>query len=277
VAQQLGNPEWLCVDCRFDLEHPDAGRSAYLQAHIPGAVYAHLDHDLCGAKTGRNGRHPLPSIDSMAKLFSDWGINSTTRVVAYDQNTSAFAARLWWMLRYLGHEQVTVLEGGFDAWLAAKLPTEESQVTRQPSRFIMKPRTEMLVSIDQVKSVIEEKSALLIDSRAPERYWGVEEPYDRIPGHIPGAANRYWMNNIQEDGTFLSKDQLQKAFDQVRGHFHPDKWILYCGSGVTACHNLLALEVMGYKGARLYGGSYSEWSADLDNPIDGINSSSSET
>lgn len=262
----------MCIDCRFDLDDPDAGRRAYLEAHIPDAVYAHLDEDLSGQKTGRNGRHPLPTIDSMAQLFSRWGINSKTRVVAYDQNTSAFAARLWWMLRYLGHDQVSVLEGGIDAWISADLPTEQGQVTREPSQFIMQPRTEMWVTLDQAKSAMEKNSVLLIDARAPERYWGVEEPYDRVPGHIPGAANRYWMNNVQEDGTFLSKDQLRKAFDQVRGHFHPDKWILYCGSGVTACHNLLALELIGYDGARLYAGSYSEWSADPDNPIDSINS-----
>jgi thiosulfate/3-mercaptopyruvate sulfurtransferase len=263
----------LCIDCRFDLELPDSGQAAYLERHIPGAIYAHLDHDLSAPKTGQNGRHPLPSIDAMAKMFSEWGISSSTRVIPYDHNTGAFAARLWWMLRYMGHEQVAVLEGGFDAWESAGLPTEEGLVTRQPSQFIMKPRTEMLVTKDQVKSIIQDHTALLLDSRAPERYWGVEEPYDRIPGHIPSAANRFWMNNIQEDGTFLPKDQLRKAFDQVRGHFHPDKWVLYCGSGVTGCHNLLALEHIGYTGARLYAGSYSEWSSDPDNPIEGINAS----
>lgn len=254
------------------MEDPEAGRSDYLVEHLPNAIYADLDQDLSAPKTGQNGRHPLPSIEDIAKLFSGWGISSSTHVVAYDENTGAFAARLWWMLKYLGHDRVGVLNGGFHAWKAAGLQTEGGLVTREPSQFIIKPKTEMLVTIDEVKSIIEDNSFLLIDGRAPERYWGLEEPYDRVPGHIPGAANRYWMNNLNTDGTFLPKTQLRSAFDRVRGHFRPDKWVLYCGSGVTACHNLLALEHLGYKGARLYAGSYSEWSANPDNPIQGINS-----
>lgn len=267
LLPHLDDPDWAIFDCRFDLSDPTLAERAYLEAHVPGAVYAHLERDLSAAPDGSNGRHPLPSIDEMQARFRRWGIQAQTQVVAYDARGGGFAARLWWMLRYLGHSAVAVLEGGFPAWQQAGLPTREGVEHRPASNFEAAPRPEMRLQPENILNMLGSTQLRVIDSRAPERYRGEEEPYDPIAGHIPGALNHFWGANLDEAGRLLPEDQLRADFKKVIGDADMDHVVFYCGSGVTACHNLLVLEHLGHAGARLYPGSWSEWIADPTHPV----------
>lgn len=259
---------WLVVDCRFDLGDEDWGHRQYLESHIPGAVYASLSHDLAGPRTGTSGRHPLPSIDALASTFARLGIDAGTQVVAYDQDTNLFASRLWWCLRYLGHDAVALLDGGWARWLREGRPVASGEETRPPRTFVAAPRPEMAVTIDQVQRRLGDPDTLLMDARGPERFEGRTEPIDRVAGHIPGAINRFYRLNLDDSGTMRSPEQLRADYDALLGGRAPSQAIVYCGSGVSACHNVLAMEIAGLRGTKLYVGSWSEWSKDPARPVE---------
>ena len=267
LAAHVGDSTWAIVDCRFKLADENWGRNEYLAAHVPGAVYAHLGHDMSGAPDGTNGRHPLPNPATLADTFGRLGITGGTQVVAYDQDSGMFASRLWWLLRWLGHDAVAVLDGGFSRWTAEGRPVATGNNVARIQRFTGTPRPEMTASVADVAALIERKDARLVDARAPERYRGDTEPLDRVAGHIPGAANYFFQQNLDEHGTFRSPDDLRARLSHALGGTPPEKIVCYCGSGVTACHNLLALEHAGLRGAKLYAGSWSEWSSDPNRPV----------
>lgn len=249
-------------DCRFNLNDTGAMRRAYLESHIVGAVYAHLDEDLSGIKNGRNGRHPLPTVESLRATFSKWGIDSQTQVVAYDDTGGGIAAaRLWWMLRYMGHQRAAILNGGWNTWLKLNYPTRSGNETRPAETFSGDPNPSMIAEADSLSAFT------LIDARAAPRYRGDEEPIDRVAGHIPSAKNFYWGDALAPDQTFLSPDQLRAKLEPILKGKSPDQVVCYCGSGVTAAFNMLAMEVAGLTGAKLYPGSWSEWSSDEKRPI----------
>jgi thiosulfate/3-mercaptopyruvate sulfurtransferase len=259
---------WVVADCRYDLQREDWGREQYLIAHIPGAVYVDLARHLSAPLTGTNGRHPLPSHDEMAATFGRLGMERDVQVVAYDQNNGMFASRLWWMLRYAGHAHVAVLDGGWARWTAEQLPVRPGDEPRPPVTFVPDWRTEVRVDLDDVVEMYQRPGTLLIDARAPERFQGQTEPLDRIAGHIPGATNHPYGSNLAADGTMLPPAVLHEQFQRTLAGRAPTDAVLYCGSGVTACQNVLAMEHAGLRGARLYPGSWSEWSSDPARPVE---------
>ncbi len=261
------DPEWAILDCRFDLDKPEIGEAAYLQNHIPGAVYVHLERDLSAEPTGRNGRHPLPGTRQLTQTFSRLGIRAGVQVVAYDDDGGAYASRIWWSLRYLGHEAVAVLDGGFSAWRSDGLPLHTGREVRPPVQFVPIERSSMLIEVSEIAEGLDTWRLRLVDARAPERYHGENEPIDPVAGRIPGAVNRYWKDNLDEAGRFLPPAELRQQFESLLGSVPPDRVIHYCGSGVSACHNLLAMNHAGIQGPRLYVGSWSEWSADPNRPF----------
>jgi len=258
LAAHLARPDWAIVDCGFKLADTDWGEAQYAAGHIPGAVYAHLDRDLSGPQTGTNGRHPLPDLEELRARLGQWGIGPETQVVAYDQDTSMTASRLWWLLRYLGHTAVAVLDGGLARWTAEGRPLRAGIEQRAPAVFVGEPRREMLVLADDVEELRQDPQARVIDARAPERYRGEVEPIDPVAGHIPGAGNVPYLSNLGPDGRFLPPDVLRARFEAALGGAAPADSVMYCGSGVSACHNVLAMEHAGLSGAKLYGGSWSE-------------------
>ncbi|OBZ14326.1 3-mercaptopyruvate sulfurtransferase [Bacillus sp. FJAT-27264] len=281
LLARLYEPEQTIVDCRFTLGKPQAGKEIFEQEHIPGAIYLDLELDLSAPVADHGGRHPLPDPQALAARLAKLGIGNTTRVVAYDDESGMNAARLWWLLRYLGHEQVFILEGGFSAWKAERFPVTDHQPIRIPSSFEPNVQSQMLVGVDEVRQVsvntIEALSKVrdsastapyvlpvLIDSRARERYLGLEETLDKKAGHIPGAVNFFWKDTQNEDGSLKSAEELQEHFAELD---KDAEIIVYCGSGVTACPNVLALEKAGYKNVRLYAGSWSDWISYEENPI----------
>lgn len=263
LEANLSNPNWIIVDCRFQLDDTEAGEKAYLAGHIPGALYVHLDRDLSGPPVTDSGRHPLPTPAALTALFSRLGISRETQVVAYDDARGVFASRLWWMLRYMGHQAVAVLNGGIQSWLEAGYSTALGRSQATEVLFLGEPRRDRLVTIDQVES-----APLLIDSRAPSRYRGEEEPLDPRAGHIPGAVNHFYGENYDEEGRFLTADQLQDRLRSLFAVTDPEKATFYCGSGVSACVNLLAAAHAGLGEPRLYIGSWSEWSQDEKRPAE---------
>ncbi len=267
LEPHLEELNWAIFDCRFDLVQPQWGDEHYLIEHIPGAVYVHLDHNLSAPKNGTNGRHPLPGIEVVAEYFSGLGIDDGTQVIVYDSRGGGIAARLWWMLKHVGHEAVAVLDGGFPEWNRLGLPVRANREVRVPRQF--KPRLipDIKVVAEEVLERISQGSSLLIDSRAPERYRGEEEPFDPIAGRIPGAVNRFWQANLDADGRFRDPDILRAEFNTLIGDIAPSDTIVYCGSGVTGCHNVLSMTYAGVQGVRLYAGSWSEWSSDPSRPI----------
>ncbi|MGQ0601411.1 MAG: sulfurtransferase [Anaerolineales bacterium] len=268
LAQHLDDPQWAILDCRFDLANVEWGAQLYRAAHIPNALYAHLDHDLSGAKTGRNGRHPLPNWETFKATLGRWGVNANTQVIAYDQDTGMYASRLWWMLRYLGHRAVAVLDGGYAKWTREGRPVRADAESRAATVFTGQPAPMLLLTADEVAAHWMDSAHHLIDARAPERYRGEIEPLDRMAGHIPGAANHFYKNNLNVDGTFLAPQVLRERFQKTVGDAPVDNVAHYCGSGVSAAHNLLAMEVAGLTGAKLYAGSWSEWSSDPARPVE---------
>ena len=268
LAARLGDPWFIVVDCRFRLDDVSWGEREWMAGHIPGAVYAHLDRDLSGSKTGRNGRHPLPDIARLATTFGRWGIASGKQVVAYDQDSGMFASRLWWLLRWLGHDAVAVLDGGFGKWVAEGRPESLVNDPQEPVEFLPAPRSGMIVGAEDVTTLRRDPDWRLLDARAPERYRGEVEPMDPVAGHIPGAENYFFQGNLDEGGSFRTPEELRSRFAPAIGGVSPEHVVCYCGSGVQACHNLLALEHAGVAGAKLYPGSWSEWSSDPSRPIE---------
>jgi len=259
----------VLIDCTFDLADPAAGREVYHRAHLPGAHYLHLDNELSGPKTGSNGRHPLPDPDALAARLRALGVNDDSQIVAYDAQGGMYAARAWWLLRWLGHEAVAVLDGGTNAWMADALATEQG-ATPEPEangNFSRRPALVRTVDADALLANLRAPSWLVVDARSPDRFRGENETLDPVGGHIPGAANRFFKDNLQSDGRFKPAATLRTEFGQVLGTTPPELAVMQCGSGVTACHNLLALEVAGLRDAALYPGSWSEWCADPARPV----------
>ncbi len=266
LGGRLDDPTVAVIDCRFSLDDESWGERAYVASHIPGAAYAHLKRDLSSAPTGRNGRHPLPDPGVLRQTLGRLGIDRTVQVVAYDQDSGMWASRLWWLLRWMGHDAVAVLDGGFARWQAAGRLTGSGVEAHKARAFDGAPGAGMTVTADEVAKL--GAGGRLIDARAPERYRGDVEPIDRVPGHIPGAVNRFFQDNLRQDGTFQSPAELRAALSGALAGQPPDCAICYCGSGVSACHNLLALEHAGLTGVKLYPGSWSEWSSDPARPIE---------
>jgi len=267
LASLLGDARLRVFDCRFDLARPAYGRAAYGEEHVPGAVFADLNTDLSAPATATSGRHPLPAPEEFAARLRAWGVNADSRVVAYDDSNGAYAARLWWMLRWLGHDDVAVLDGGMRRWLQLGLPLTEDVPAPTPGNFIAQPRPGMVVSAPAVLTAASDPSARVLDARAPERYRGEVEPIDKVAGHIPGARNHPFGMSLDSQGRFLPPQALRDAFAASLDGVAPESTIVYCGSGVTACHMLLSLEHAGLTGARLYPGSWSEWSGDPSRPV----------
>jgi thiosulfate/3-mercaptopyruvate sulfurtransferase len=263
----LGGPHLCIVDCRFDLMHRQAGRRAYLEAHIPGARYADLNLDLSAPVTSSTGRHPLPPPAVFAARVRELGIGNHTQVVAYDDANSSFAARLWWMLRWLGHDAVAVLDGGFKAWTAAGGAREAGEAAAAAEHFTARIRAESVASTAEVERALRDGTALLVDARAAERFAGTVEPIDPVAGHVPGAVNHPFSVNLAADGRFLPEAELEQRWRERLAGAPPDQLIAMCGSGVTACHHLLSLEAAGLPGGRLYAGSWSEWISDPRRPV----------
>jgi thiosulfate/3-mercaptopyruvate sulfurtransferase len=267
LAARLFDPTLVIVDCRFDLADTGWGERAYAEKHIAGAVYAHLDRDLSGPKNGRNGRHPLPDPHALARTLGSLAIGDGTQVIAYDQDAGMYASRLWWELRWLGHDDAAVLDGGFAKWIREGRPTAAGMERRPARSFTPRPREDMVATLAQVDSRRADKEWRLVDARAPERFRGANETIDKVGGHIPGAVNHFFRNNLNDRGTFMSPDELRVEARAAYGDVPPERIICYCGSGVTACHNLLAMEHAGMRGAKLYPGSWSEWSSDASRPV----------
>ncbi|HUH95067.1 MAG TPA: sulfurtransferase [Casimicrobiaceae bacterium] len=266
LASHLHDPAFVVIDCRHELADPDAGERAYRAGHVPGARFMHIDRDLSGEKTGRNGRHPLPGVGALVSTFGRAGIDATRQVVAYDQNSGAWAARLWWLLRWLGHDAVAVLDGGFDRWRAEGRPVTADVRQARPARFLTKPPA-ATASADEIMRHLSDGALLVLDARAEERYRGDVEPIDPVAGHIPAARNRPYSRNLAPDGRFKTPDELRAEFAALLRETPPAAVVHQCGSGVTACHNALAMAIAGLPGSRLYPGSWSEWVADPGRPV----------
>lgn len=268
LARHLGTPDWVIVDCRFSLDDPEMGRRAYDRAHIPFAHYAHLNTDLSAPhEPGRTGRHPLPDIDALVERFGAWGITDGVQVVAYDEANGAIASRLWWLLRWLGHDAVAVLDGGWLRWRAEDRPVDDVVPKVPPQRFVPRERPELIADAGMVEAARGDHAWRVLDARARERYRGDEEPLDPVPGHIPGAINWPYAGNTAQDGTFLTAESLRDRLMPLIPDGGAGQVISYCGSGVTACHTLLAMAHAGLGDGRLYPGSWSEWITDPDRPI----------
>ncbi|MDZ7643664.1 MAG: sulfurtransferase [Woeseiaceae bacterium] len=271
LAANLEQPGWRVVDCRFDLEDPDRGRAEFAAGHVPGAVYAHLDHDLAGPVSAESGRHPLPDPAAFAATVAGWGISNDSQVVAYDGGPGALAARLWWMLRWLGHDRVAVLDGGYAAWEAAGEPVETA--FRQPAggSFRGQPRRGATVETAEIEARLAATPAAasplpLVDAREPGRFAGREEPIDPVAGHVPGALNFPFAQNLSGDGRWRPGRALAADWQRLLGADPPRDWAVMCGSGVTACHLALSAAVAGLPAPRLYVGSWSKWIRDPRRP-----------
>jgi thiosulfate/3-mercaptopyruvate sulfurtransferase len=267
LAAHLDDPNWVVIDSRFSLQDTERGRRAYREAHIVGALYAHLDEDLSGpVEPGRTSRHPLPTMDKFELTLSNWGISDDTQVVVYDDWGGAIAARLWWMMRWMGHEAVAVLNGGWPAWTGEERPVRGGEESREPAKFTARPRPELLADAEEVAGSIASGNLLIVDARAPERYYGQNETTDPIAGHIPSAVNHFYANNLHE-GRFLPPEDLKRLYGPLIGARPSQQVVFYCGSGVTATHNALAMLYAGVGEARVYPGSWSEWITDPERPV----------
>jgi thiosulfate/3-mercaptopyruvate sulfurtransferase len=262
LAERLSDADCFVADCRFELSDPAAGRAAWQAGHIPGAVHVDLERELSAPVTATSGRHPLPSPDAFAASLSHLGVSGDTDVVCYDSGNGAFAARLWWMLRWLGHDAVAVLDGGYAAWVAEGRPvSREEPAPRAPTRFVARPRPQMVVDAAAVASALA-GGETLVDLRGAPRFAGTTEPIDAVAGHVPGALNLPFADNIGPDGRFHAPAELAALWRERTGSAPGRAPICMCGSGVTACQGLLALEAAGIGGGRLYAGSWSEWIRD---------------
>lgn len=266
LAGHLHEPDWVVFDCRFDLANPDFGYEAYRAAHLPGAFYLDLDTDLSGPKTGTNGRHPLPDPAGLAARLAESGVTNQTQVVAYDDAGGMYAARLWWLLRWLGHHRAAVLDGGLQAWCRAAQPLDTALPEAHAATYTIALRP-LRIEAAQVCALLGKEGMLLVDARSPDRFRGENEMLDPVGGHIPGAINRFFRDNLDESGCFKQPSVLREEFGGLLGHHLPQEVVHQCGSGVTACHNLLAMEIAGLTGSRLYAGSWSEWCADPQRPV----------
>jgi thiosulfate/3-mercaptopyruvate sulfurtransferase len=268
AAALQGDSARHLLDCRYDLRDPCAGAKAFADGHIPGAQYLHMEHDLSGTKNGSNGRHPLPDPQIFALRLGSLGLTPDTPVAIYDDAGGMFAARLWWMLNWIGHRgDVAVLDGGLQAWTAAGFPLSQ-QPQSFPAQAYPLLSTGAVVGVRDVLGFLGASSHYLLDARSEERFRGEGEALDPVGGHIPGARNRFFRHNLRDDGYFKSAQELGAEFQAQLGELDPAAVVHSCGSGITACHNLLAMEIAGLKGSRLYAGSWSEWSSDPARPVE---------
>jgi thiosulfate/3-mercaptopyruvate sulfurtransferase len=267
LSRHLDDPRWVVVDCRFVLTDPDAGQRAYAAGHIPGARYAHLDNDLSSPVTPASGRHPLPYPHVLAEKLGRRGIDKSSQVVVYDDTFGAMAARLWWLLRWLGHEAVALLDGGFPKWQREGRPVTPELPMIQAAQFHPTINNAMWVDAGYVEQMHARKDGVLIDARADVRFRGDVEPLDKVAGHIPGAINIPYEDNLDFSGEFMSDEALRELYLAAMNHVAPDQVVQMCGSGVTACHNILAMEHAGLTGSKLYAGSWSEWITDASHPV----------
>lgn len=268
LHEKLGSPGLRLVDCRFSLSDPEAGARLYAASHLPGATYAHLERDLSSPiVAGETGRHPLPELERFAEFLGRSGIGNDSDVVVYDDAGGAMAARLWWLLRYVGHDRVALLDGGFGAWTAAGLPLSSEVPDFAPAHFEIRLRPELAVDADEVEALRARSDRRLFDARAPERFRGDVEPIDPVAGHIPGARSLPFAGSLRE-GKFLPAEELRQRFVDALDGVPIERAVAYCGSGVTACHHVLAAEQAGLPGLRLYPGSWSEWIATGRRPVE---------
>lgn len=267
LAAHLDDPTWVVLDARFDLAVPDKGEALYRESHIPGARYVSLDAHFSSAKSGTNGRHPLPAPEVAAERFGALGIGPDTQVVLYDGDMGMFAARGWWMLRWLGHRAVAVLDGGFAAWQRAGLPVTDVVPAWTSATFEARVADDRRVPAGDVEAHLGDAARILVDARAADRFRGENETLDPVGGHIPGAVNRFYQLNLTPEKTFKPAATLREEWAAITGGPDASRVVMYCGSGVTACHNLLALEHAGLPGARLFPGSWSEWCANPERPM----------
>ena len=267
LAAHLNDPDWRIVDCRHQLSDVGYGQRVYAEGHLPGAFFMHLDRDLSGAMSGCNGRHPLPNPQVLAAKFGAIGISSRTQVVVYDDAEGMVSGRLWWMLRWLGHDNVAVLDGGFNRWVKEGRPLKRDIPVVLPTVFEVEQR-DWVVTADEVLANIASPELVVVDARGPDRFRGENETIDPVGGHIPGARNRFFRDNLDADGRFRPAAELRREFLELFAGTPPDKTVMQCGSGVSACHNLIALELAGLTGARLYAGSWSEWCSDSARPVE---------
>ena len=267
LAAHLNDPDWRIVDCRHQLSDVGYGQRVYAEGHLPGAFFMHLDRDLSGAMSGCNGRHPLPDPQVLAAKFGAVGISSRTQVVAYDDAEGMVSGRLWWMLRWLGHDTVAVLDGGFNRWVKEGRPLTRDIPVVLPTVFEVEQR-DWVVTADEVLANIASPELVVVDARGPDRFRGENETIDPVGGHIPGARTRFFRDNLDADGRFRPAAELRREFLELFAGTPPDKTVMQCGSGVSACHNLIALELAGLTGARLYAGSWSEWCSNSARPVE---------
>lgn len=268
LAQHLNDPDWIVFDCRFTLSDPDSGRRAYQAGHIPGAHYAHLNDDLSSEVTATSGRHPLPDAQLLAQKLGHWGVDSSKQVVVYDDSLGSMASRMWWVLRWLGHEAVALLDGGVQRWIRDGHPVTAETSTIIPAEFTAHPDNSMWVDANCIEEALRSDKCLIIDARAEERFSGEREILDKVAGHIPGSINLPFEDNLDMGGTYLTTEELKEAYLDLLNGVEPQRVVHMCGSGVTACHNVIAMEHAGLKGARLYPGSWSEWITDPGRPVE---------
>lgn len=267
LARHLDDPTWVVFDTRHDLMDPTKGPKAYAAGHVPGAYFLHVDDDLAGPKTGKNGRHPLPDLATFAARINACGVTPESQVVAYDDVGGNFAVRLWWMLRWLGQERVALLDGGYPIWVKEGRPVTTDLPPPRAGTFVPRPHLGATVDAAFVERFREDPSIRLLDARNAERFAGLQEPIDPVAGHVPGAVNRFWQKNLQPDGRFKPAAALRQEFEAALGATPAESAVHMCGSGVTACHNIFAMELAGLPGGRLYPGSWSEWCADPARPV----------
>lgn len=268
LLKRIDEPDLRVLDCRFDLMNPQAGHLAWLDGHIPGAVYADLDQDLAGAVSQTSGRHPLPDIVSICETFGNFGIDDTTTVIVYDSGNGGVAARAWWLLRWLGHDRVALLDGGFSAWLQAGNPLESGPVSPDGRKFVGTPDYDRVIGTEEIVAAGNAISTLsIVDARDATRFRGEHEPIDRVAGHIPGTRNLPFGESLQANGCWKTPKALEELWTRLLGGRPEATWGVMCGSGVTACHLALSALLAGYPEPRLYVGSWSEWIQDPSRPV----------
>ena len=267
LANHLDKPNWIIFDCRFSLAYSTAGAKAYRQSHIPGARYADLNQHLSSPVKSYTGRHPLPDFSALTQQLGLWGANNSSQIVVYDDASSAFAGRMWWLLRSMGHQHVAVLDGGIKQWQKQNQPITTVLPKIQPSQFRCYLDQKQWLSAAEVENGLARRHITLIDARTPERFQGLQEPIDPVAGHVPKALNRPFQHNLDKDGLFLPAAQLKTQFQTLTANRNPEHIVHMCGSGVTAICNLLAMEVAGLHGSKLYAGSWSEWIVDKNRNI----------
>ena len=268
VNEHLEDPNWRFFDCRYVLTEPDKKQAEFAESHLPGATYAHVNHDLAAPQIqGKTGRHPLPKIAELSKTFSAWGISSSTQVVVYDDAGGAYAVRLWWMLRWLGHDAVAVMDGGWPRWVQEGRQVTAALTVSEPKIFKASPRDYWLVTAEDIKADLDNYEVRILDARNSDRFQGINETLDPVAGHIPGAVSAPFVENLDEDGNWKSKSVLRLMYEKLLSGSPAEQAVSYCGSGITACHNILAMYHAGLGDSRLYCGSWSDWIADHKRPV----------